>query len=79
MKPTFNYSGFKTTDLTEARVHALKNPDGSTRIVAYLPKTYTKGEPMDAETVKGTLRVCFYDITDWTEITLMTIPAGATQ
>lgn len=78
MKPSADYTGWKTIDLTACNVHALVQPDGSTNIVARWPKTYTKGEPGPYGTVKGeTVHFSQYDVTEWHEVVLTTVPAPA--
>jgi hypothetical protein len=75
MKPTDAYTGHVTFDLTECKVHALKNADGSTRIVARYPKAWEAPDPVTLNAVNGTaVTMRPYKVTDWYEVVLMDIP-----
>lgn len=76
MKPVDVHAGHQTFDLTECKVHALKNDDGSTRIVARYPKAWVPGEKRQMQAVAGIVEMRPYIVTEWREVVLMTIPAG---
>jgi len=76
MKPVFTYFNHTTFDVTEAKIHVADNADGSKSIIAYYPKTWTKGDKVNLTTHDGTLAcVSPYVVTEWHEVTLYTIPA----
>jgi hypothetical protein len=78
MKPLNFYAPYRTYDLTGCVVHKVDDPDGSSRIVAYYPKTYTKGTPVPVGVADGrTFEWAPYDVTEWTEVTLADIPKAA--
>lgn len=78
MKPADTYTGYRTFDLTVANVHVLANDDGSKRVVARYPKTWTKGDRIEGlSTVNGLVDMCPHDVTEWAEVVLATIPAPA--
>lgn len=76
MKPADIYTSHQTFDLTECKVHAIKNDDGSTRIVARYPKLWLPFEKRMVSTVAGPKEMRPYIVTEWHEVTLMVIPAG---
>lgn len=79
MKPTHDYTGHQTFDLTECKVHVLDNPDGTRRLVAFVPKTFSAGAKTQVNTVNGAqpaLRP--FLVSAWEEIVIIPVlPARA--
>ncbi|WP_028136171.1 hypothetical protein [Bradyrhizobium japonicum] len=71
MKPTHNYTGHATFDLTEGKIHRITSEDGKTRIVALFPKAWKAGAPQSMSAVNGqTVTMRPYHVTEWEEIEL---------
>lgn len=79
-KPAFLEHGFRTDDLTRCLVHRFVEQDGSARVVAFWPKTWLANEPVQMPTISGrVVDVTVYDVTEWDETVLATIPAPAVE
>ena len=75
MKPTDFYTGHQTMDLTECKVHALPNADGTIRIVARYPSKWIALEKAGMMSVNGLVEMRPYRVTEWREVTLRTVGA----
>lgn len=70
MKPLHHYTGHKTVDLTECKLHCVIE-DGKRKIVALVPKTWEKDPPQKLMASNGQmLDLCFYSVTDFDEVVL---------
>lgn len=71
MKPTHNYTGHVTFDLTEGKIHRVTGEDGKTRIIALFPKTWERGATQAMSAVNGQeVKMRPYRVTEWEEIEL---------
>jgi len=75
MRPYFEVTGYRTLDLTEAKLQVLSNGDGTRRLVAMIPKKWER--PDETQTVlcvNGEQRqMRFYTVTEWEEIEIAKI------
>jgi len=77
MKPTHEYTGHVTYDLTECKVHCLTDPDGSRRIVAMVPKVTQPTDRQSMQAVNGqTVEMRGHVVKEWEEITLLHLPSS---
>lgn len=77
MKPIHTYTSHTTFDLTECKVHCLRNEDGTRRIVAMIPKAVEAGHAQEMQGSNGKFVMMRpFLVTEWEEVTLAVIPPG---
>lgn len=76
MKPVHEHFGHGTYDLTEGKIHKIANPDGSQRVVAFFPKKWNVRSEVLQVSINGRMAMLkHYEVIEWEEIVLATIPA----